>query len=417
MRFLPVLLVMTGMCIPDGRAKMAGPSINRRVHGTNDDEHVNKRVAKTTYQELGSEDLAKIADSVKRHLDTPREVLAAATGPSLSFPDLPGTFDMTGNLVYFLPGSPDWVNPYFMLHSNKAERKDRLLFETGLSREGFEKLGSLLQPGHKLYFIVHGFLSSAEAPWMLDMKNEILDQEANASVVLVDWSGGCWNPLTYCSAAGNTRTVARSVAFLVMTLTKAGAISAKDVHYVGHSLGAQAGGFFGQDVKELTGQLVGRITGLDPAAPLFEYLDVHLRWEHGQFVDALHTSMGGSSWWLDILEGRLGMRSRCGHVDFYPNGGEHQPGCVDVLGGCSHLKAVEYYAQSVSSCQYPTRSCSSYGHYLWGDCNPSCEDGKKCGHMGHPAHPPIEGDHYTDTINTPCRKELYPLRLMKLALG
>ncbi|XP_077565038.1 pancreatic lipase-related protein 2-like isoform X1 [Haemaphysalis longicornis] len=416
MRFLPVLLAMTGLIFPEGGATNAGSTINLGLHSTNDDEYAKKGVANTTYQDLGAEDLALIARSVKLYLDTPHKVLLAAASTSRSFPDLPGTFDMSGNLVYFVPDSPDWVQPYFLLYSNKAKRRSRLLFDTGLSRAGFEKLGSLLQPGNKLYFIVHGFLSSAWAPWMHDMKNEILDHETNGSVVLVDWSEGCDNVFTYCSAAGNTRTVARSLAFLVMTLIEAGIIRAKDVHYIGHSLGAQAGGFFGQDVKELTGQLVGRITGLDPAAPLFEFLGVHLRSEHAQFVDALHTSIGTSWWWVDILQGRLGMRSRCGHVDFYPNGGEHQPGCW-LFTTCSHHMAIEYYIQSISTCGYPTRSCFSYVHYLFDDCNPSCQDGKKCGHMGHPAHPPMEGAHFTDTTNTPCRQETYPRRFMELALG
>ncbi|XP_077565039.1 pancreatic lipase-related protein 2-like isoform X2 [Haemaphysalis longicornis] len=348
MRFLPVLLAMTGLIFPEGGATNAGSTINLGLHSTNDDEYAKKGVANTTYQDLGAEDLALIARSVKLYLDTPHKVLLAAASTSRSFPDLPGTFDMSGNLVYFVPDSPDW--------------------------------------------------------------------ETNGSVVLVDWSEGCDNVFTYCSAAGNTRTVARSLAFLVMTLIEAGIIRAKDVHYIGHSLGAQAGGFFGQDVKELTGQLVGRITGLDPAAPLFEFLGVHLRSEHAQFVDALHTSIGTSWWWVDILQGRLGMRSRCGHVDFYPNGGEHQPGCW-LFTTCSHHMAIEYYIQSISTCGYPTRSCFSYVHYLFDDCNPSCQDGKKCGHMGHPAHPPMEGAHFTDTTNTPCRQETYPRRFMELALG
>ncbi|KAH9366410.1 hypothetical protein HPB48_009312 [Haemaphysalis longicornis] len=402
------------------------------------------------YGELTKEGLGRQSPlSVKRHEEMPYLILAATSKP-LSFPELPGTFDLSGNLNFFVPQSPSKVKPQFLLYSNKAKNSDKLLFETGLDPAGFSKLGSQLNHGHKLYFVVHGFLSSAKTPWMLDMKNEILSQEPNVGVVLVDWSNGCGSLLGYSTAAANTRVVARSLAFLVQTLTEAGVVSPKDVHYIGHSLGAQTGGFFGQDVKTLTGQVVGRITvelctkrgmcrgyhphgtpvgsverngekgvraraGLDPAGPQFESRGVHLRKDDAVFVDVLHTSTG--SGWTDIVAGHLGMASSCGHVDFYPNGGRQQPGCWHFT-SCSHSKSTEYYSESVYSCQYPTRSCPSYDAYVSGACNPqgACQEGELCGRMGHPAHLPVEGDHYTETDKVRCLKDPHPLRVEMLAL-
>jgi Lipase len=52
-------------------------------------------------------------------------------------------------------------------------------------------------------------------------------------------------------------------------------------------LGAQVAGYAGQGVAKL-----GRITGLDPAGPLFQYTPPHVRLDptDAQFVDAYHTN-------------------------------------------------------------------------------------------------------------------------------
>ncbi|XP_037556173.1 phospholipase A1 [Dermacentor silvarum] len=273
MNFLPLLMAMYGMNHPERHD--VGVTARRSLHGASPHDHDLRSNSVLEdpgymYGELTKEDFGDIALSVKRaeHLASLHFVIFEVAKP-LSFPELPGQFDMSGNLRHFVPQSPNKVKPQFLLHTNKASHPGKLLFETGLDKAGFEKMASLIDPGQKLYIIVHGFLSSAKTAWMQDMKKQILDKE-NASVVLVDWSNGCGSILGYSTAAANTRTVARSLAMMVKTLEDAGAVKPEHVHYIGHSLGAQTGGFFGKDVKELTGKVVGRITGLDPAGPLFE---------------------------------------------------------------------------------------------------------------------------------------------------
>ncbi|KAH9384359.1 hypothetical protein HPB48_026366 [Haemaphysalis longicornis] len=54
---------------------------------------------------------------------------------------------------------------------------------------------------------------------------------------------------------------------------------------------------------------------------LFEGTNVSLSRHDAKFVDVIHTNMG------DIKTLQLGLRGTQGHVDFYPNGGDYQPGC------------------------------------------------------------------------------------------
>lgn len=76
-------------------------------------------------------------------------------------------------------------------------------------------------------------------------------------------------------------------------------------------------------MQNLTGQSIGRITGLDPAGPLYLLATAEQRLADtdADLVVALHTDGGV-----------LGYLGQIGDIDFYANGGTpHQPGCYDFL--------------------------------------------------------------------------------------
>lgn len=97
-------------------------------------------------------------------------------------------------------------------------------------------------------------------------------------------------------------------------------INPNNIHILGHSLGAHIGGNIGRYFNGT----IGRITGLDPAGPLFrkkspDALDV----SDANFIDTIHTDAG--------ILGELTVRS---HVAFFPNRGfPPQPGCdlLDII--------------------------------------------------------------------------------------
>nr|XP_054928152.1 lipoprotein lipase-like [Dermacentor andersoni] len=129
----------------------------------------------------------------------------------------------------------------------------------------------------------------------------------------------------YPAAAANSPMpgVLLSKALQEMIATSAGKLQAKNIHLIGFSLGAQAAGFCGRHFYNATKEKLGRITGLDPAGPLFDISGVALSKEDATFVDVIHTNAG------TFFDLSLGIRGPIGHVDFYPNGGRRQPGCTE----------------------------------------------------------------------------------------
>ena len=91
------------------------------------------------------------------------------------------------------------------------------------------------------------------------------------------------------------------------------------IHIIGWSAGAQLAGYIGKTAMK-NGVQIGRITGLDPAGPGYKYHKRLLNRHDAKFVDVIHTNAG-------YLLPYFGYLEPLGHVDFYPNGGTHMPGC------------------------------------------------------------------------------------------
>jgi hypothetical protein len=179
---------------------------------------------------------------------------------------------------------------------------------------------------------------------------------------LIDWAPLAAAPW-YDTAAAATKLVGQKTANLVNYLVSKGLVTHANIHFAGHSLGAHVGGFFGSNIG--AGK-IGRITALDPALPLFGNADESGRIDPSDaaFVDVVHTS-GGT-----LLDGGLAFREAIGHVDFYPNKGEHQPGCgADAFGACSHGRCYEYMQESINNVNaYISCRCNTWEEFNLGSC-------------------------------------------------
>ncbi|XP_040077184.1 pancreatic triacylglycerol lipase isoform X1 [Ixodes scapularis] len=237
-----------------------------------------------------------------------------------------GCFEVGNNFTHplGLPSSPDYIGASTWLYS-------RGRYETNPKQIDFRTVSSLedmreLRANKPLFILIHGYRRSRKHIWISETIIALL-AKADCNIITVDW--GKTHSFFYpWTAAYDTALVGKLLALLVHSLMNRfpKAISASSIHAIGQSFGAHVASFFAKHFKNDTGLLVGRITGLDPAAPYFEGHNVHLSNTDAEFVDVIHTSAGKNHY--SLRNGDLGFRSPIGHVDFYPNGGTRvQPGC------------------------------------------------------------------------------------------
>ncbi|KAL7287238.1 hypothetical protein TKK_0018370 [Trichogramma kaykai] len=218
---------------------------------------------------------------------------------------------------------------------------------------------SSFDPTRKTVIIIHGYKSAGSVSWVIGMKEHLLAVKKR-NVIIVDWSDSS-HLKNYVNAARNLEIVARRILhFLYLLKAKLKGQPGKhrwnQLHFVGHSLGAQMSGITAHLLKSHNYFTVKRITGLDPAQPCFKgvHLSLRLDKEDAEFVDVIHTQTGKRVAGVEPL----GLRERAGHVDFYVNSGVNQLACkvpkLYPLAGltkmmCSHGMAHKYFIESMAN--------------------------------------------------------------------
>ncbi|XP_050293275.1 uncharacterized protein LOC126733886 [Anthonomus grandis grandis] len=313
--------------------------------------------------------------------------------PSVCYEKL-GCFDASGPFGYLdmLPSKPDEINTKFLMYParNRQRRSGSVPTEVPFEKmdEAFEWAKSGFNRSLPTKVLVHGFGSDCGYIWAYEIRSALMAVE-EVNTICVDWSNGAALP-NYVKASANTRLVGKQVSLLLRGLVEKNGLSLLNTHLIGFSLGAHIAGFAGADLGNLS-----RITGLDPAGPLFESQDTRARLDETDagFVDVIHSN--GEN----LILGGLGSSQPMGHVDFYPNGGRMQKGCSHLFVGavsdiiwspavegrslCNHRRATKFFIDSVSPrCHFPAFPCDTYDNFLAGKCFP-CSGDSKCGNMGY----------------------------------
>ncbi|XP_064607037.1 pancreatic lipase-related protein 2-like [Liolophura sinensis] len=301
-----------------------------------------------------------------------------------------GCFDTSSpfdNAWKYLPQSPESVNVNFKLYTRNDPETGKVLNENDpdtVTTADFDA-------EKDIKFLIHGYVDHGNAPWVLNMSRMFLQKE-DCNVVAVDWHEGAHT--FYPQAVANTRLTAAVTAKLIKLLHTQFGLDLQSVHLIGHSLGSHIAGYIGHRTPG-----IGRITGLDPAGPLFEETDKAVRLDPSDaiFVDVIHSDG------IPVIDLGFGTQQELGHLDFYPNGGTQQPGCPshpyitgikdvftlhfkDVVHtvDCSHNRAIYLFTESiVNSCRFLGHPCSTKEKFDQGACANCGPTG--CPPMGYPA--------------------------------
>lgn len=258
------------------------------------------------------------------------------------------------------------------------------------------------------------------------MVNALIDADdsGTATVIVVDWGRGSTPP--YTQAAANIRLVGAITAHIIHLLYEELELPNLDkVHMIGHSLGSHLSGYCGMTLQRDFGLHLGRITGMDPAEPLFAQTETVVRLDRtdAKFVDIIHSD--ASSF---VSEGGLGLFEAIGHVDFYPNGGYNQPGCnqnmqhymnqhdgsffygIQNMVACNHIRSYEFFTESIlPKCPFLAISCGSYQDFKNGFCFDCNKHDHLCMNFGLKSY-----ESYHSLIETGKIKDSLPISLYLL---
>ncbi|KAG4066223.1 hypothetical protein HA402_000447 [Bradysia odoriphaga] len=201
-------------------------------------------------------------------------------------------------------------------------------------------------PNRPTRVLIHGFLEDDSADIKVETAAELL-RYYDFNVFFIDWSEGS-RTINYFAAAGRVPTVGQFTASYLDFLHEIQFLDFSRLSVIGFSLGAHIAGHVGKNARR---GRIQHIIGLDPAGPLFSVRSPEGRIDasDGVYVECIHTN--GPT--LAIIG--LGIGAAICDADYFPNGGQSQPGCL--LNTCSHSRAVDFYVESIANNRFHALGC------------------------------------------------------------
>ncbi|XP_045532884.1 phospholipase A1-like [Pieris brassicae] len=196
-------------------------------------------------------------------------------------------------------------------------------------------------------FYAFGFNGSYSEVTSVAITNSYMELKENTDVnyVLVNWEKEATSkiagPILQYPTTGinNAKIIGQQLGVALLELSKRG-LDLDKVHLMGHSLGAHLVSATGKELQKKK-KVAGRITGLDPAGPLYNKPSLlkGLNKNDAVFVVAIHTNPQ-----------LYGTFNNVGHIDIWPNCDlKLQPGCPNkFLDRCSHNRAPYFYSEAIN---------------------------------------------------------------------
>lgn len=238
-----------------------------------------------------------------------------------------------------------WTNPDF------DKNKPVVLFATGWTTN--------INETDAMTTLAKAYACRGDTNFIVSLKLQLYAKHSLIKSYIQGFDAADYVQTLYTWAALNTVQIGTYVG-KGLSLLK-GKVPSKNIHLIGHSLGAHIVGQAGRTYYNLTGEYIGRITGLDPALPCFN---------EGEELTGLSR---GDALYVDIIHsnpGNLGKKDPIGDIDFYPGGLDPLiSGCFDIA--CSHERSWKLYAESVypgNENVFMSAKCNSQKSVVRGDC-------------------------------------------------
>ncbi|XP_037293466.1 phospholipase A1 VesT1.02 isoform X2 [Manduca sexta] len=153
-----------------------------------------------------------------------------------------------------------------------------------------KRLGRVMKNAKTIIILIHGFLESSDG-WMVSGLAPVLLNRTGLKLFALD--GRKIINWEYFRSSTYARFMGEQLGTSLSKIIKDGQDPTK-ISLIGHSLGAHIAGVTGKRVHQLTGQLLSRITALDPAGPCFSSVDSGSRIERtdAKYVNVIHTNGG-----------------------------------------------------------------------------------------------------------------------------